>query len=83
MSLEKGGFDMTGHRPFSELTKDCSPERKAKIEAETNRLLEEITLRELREALHIQQLDVKRSQPTLFSEPSTAAPSGRFSPRSH
>jgi DNA-binding XRE family transcriptional regulator len=46
---------MTGHRPFSELTKNFSPQRKAEVEAETKRLLEEMTLRELREALHIQQ----------------------------
>jgi transcriptional regulator with XRE-family HTH domain len=46
---------MTGHRPFSELTKDFSPQRKAKIEALTNRLREEMTLQQLREALNIQQ----------------------------
>lgn len=46
---------MSGHRPFSELTKHFSPERKARIEAETSRLREEMTLQELREALHIQQ----------------------------
>src|SRR5690348_4286352 len=46
---------MTGHRPFSELTKDFSLQRKAEIEALTNQLREEMTLRELREALHIQQ----------------------------
>ena len=46
---------MSGHTPFSELTKHFSPERLAKIEAETNRLHEEMTLQELREALHIQQ----------------------------
>jgi predicted transcriptional regulator len=46
---------MTGHKPFSELTKDFSPERKAKIEALTNKLREEMTLQELREALNIQQ----------------------------
>jgi len=46
---------MSGHTPFSELTKHFSPERLAKIEAETNRLLQEMTLQELREALHIQQ----------------------------
>ena len=46
---------MSGHRPFSELTKHSSPERNARVEAETKRLLEEMTLRELREALHIQQ----------------------------
>jgi predicted transcriptional regulator len=46
---------MTGHRPFSELTKKFSPERKAKVKELTNRLREEMTLQELREALNIQQ----------------------------
>jgi predicted transcriptional regulator len=46
---------MTGHRPFSELTKNFSPQRKAEVEALTNRLREEMTLQELREALHLQQ----------------------------
>jgi hypothetical protein len=32
---------MSGHIPFSELTKHFSPERLAEIEAETNRLCEE------------------------------------------
>ena len=49
---------MSGHRPFSELTKHSSPERNARVEAEKNRLLEEMTLRELREAMHIQQEDL-------------------------
>jgi len=46
---------MSGHRPFSELTKHFSLERKARIEAETNKMREEMTLQELRESLHIQQ----------------------------
>lgn len=46
---------MSGHKPFSELTKHSSLERNARIEAETNRLREEMTLQELREALNIQQ----------------------------
>ena len=46
---------MSGHKPFSELTWHSSPERNAQVEAETNRLIEEMTFRELREALHIQQ----------------------------
>jgi hypothetical protein len=45
---------MSGHRPFSELTKHSSPERNARVEAEKKRLIEEMTLQELREALHIQ-----------------------------
>lgn len=46
---------MSGHKPFSELTKHFSPERLAKIEAETNRLREEMTLQELRKSLGIEQ----------------------------
>ena len=53
--VKEGGFYMTGHRPFSELTKDFSPQRQAAVEAETKRLLAEMTLQELREALHLQQ----------------------------
>ena len=47
---------MSGHTPFSELTKHFSSERIAEIEAETNRLREEeMTLQELRKALGIEQ----------------------------
>ncbi len=46
---------MSGHKPFSELTKHFSPERLAKIEAEANRLREEMTLQELRKSLGIEQ----------------------------
>ena len=46
---------MSGHKPFSELTKRFSPERLANIEAETNRLREEMTLQELRKSLGIEQ----------------------------
>jgi DNA-binding XRE family transcriptional regulator len=46
---------MSGHTPFSELTKHFSPERLAEIEAETNRLHEEMTLQDLRKALGIEQ----------------------------
>ncbi|MEC4811837.1 MAG: XRE family transcriptional regulator [Scytonema sp. PMC 1069.18] len=49
---------MTGHKPFSELTKDFSPERKAKIASLTNQLHEEMTLQELREALDLHQTDL-------------------------
>lgn len=49
---------MTGHKPFSELTKDFSPERKAKIASLTNQLREEMTLQELREALNLHQTDL-------------------------
>jgi len=46
---------MAGHRPFSELTKDFSPQRNARVEAETKRLLAEMALRELGGSLDIQQ----------------------------
>jgi hypothetical protein len=46
---------MSGHHPISELFDRFSPEEKQEIQAETNRLREEMTLQELREALHIQQ----------------------------
>jgi hypothetical protein len=46
---------MSGHHPVSELFDRFSPEEKLEIEAEKNRLLEEIALQEkLCEALHIQ-----------------------------
>jgi|GEM_PF-4304221 len=34
---------MTGHKPFSGLTKDFSPERKAKIASLTNQLRDKMT----------------------------------------
>ncbi len=46
---------MSGHHPISKLFDRFSPEEKQEIQAETNRLREEMTLQELREALHIQQ----------------------------
>lgn len=46
---------MSGHKPFSELTKHSSSERTARVAAETDRLRKEMTLQELREALNIQQ----------------------------
>lgn len=33
---------MAGHKPYSELTKDWSPERKARNEAASKKLIEEI-----------------------------------------
>ncbi|MEC4816553.1 MAG: hypothetical protein SAK29_25295 [Scytonema sp. PMC 1069.18] len=46
---------MTRHHKFSNLTKDFSPERKAKIANQTATLKEEIALAELRQALKISQ----------------------------
>lgn len=55
---------MSGHKPFSELTKNFSPQRKAKIEALTNKLREEMTLQELRAALDIPQLEHEKQHRT-------------------
>src|SRR5271168_4284767 len=47
---------MTGHRPFSELTKDWSPERLARSEARKAKLTAEmVSLEQLREGLGISQ----------------------------
>ncbi|WP_227788724.1 hypothetical protein [Nodularia sp. LEGE 04288] len=42
---------MTGHQKFSNLTKDLSSKRKAKIAIQTAELKEEMALAELRQAL--------------------------------
>ena len=39
---------MTGHRPFGDLTKDFTPERRARVAAKTAMLRETMTLEELR-----------------------------------
>jgi DNA-binding XRE family transcriptional regulator len=49
---------MTGHKPFSGLTRDFSPERKAKIASLANQLREEMTLQELRQALNLHQTNL-------------------------
>ncbi|TDX67514.1 helix-turn-helix protein [Methylosinus sp. sav-2] len=41
---------MTGHRPFTELTKNFSPERRARVAAKAAALREAMTLEELRKA---------------------------------
>ncbi|MDZ7957177.1 MAG: hypothetical protein RMY34_04615 [Aulosira sp. DedQUE10] len=46
---------MTGHDKFSNLTKNFSLERKAKIAAQTAKLKEQMALAELRQALKISQ----------------------------
>jgi ribosome-binding protein aMBF1 (putative translation factor) len=51
---------MTGHKPFSGLTKDFSGQRQEKITALTNQLREEMTLQELREALNLHQTDLSK-----------------------
>ena len=51
---------MGGHRPFSELTKDFTPEQRQRIEDETRRLLAEMPLHELRQARALTQRDLAR-----------------------
>jgi len=46
---------MSGHRPFSELTKDFPPERLARIAAKAAAMREEMTLEELRKTRSLSQ----------------------------
>ncbi len=46
---------MTGHRPFTDLTRSFSPERRAKVAARAAVLHEEMTLEELRTARELSQ----------------------------
>jgi transcriptional regulator with XRE-family HTH domain len=52
---------MSGHRPFSELTKDFSLERKARIAAKVRELQTEMALHELRQARERSQHDLARA----------------------
>ena len=49
---------MTGHRPFSGLTKDFTPERRARVAAKAATLREAMTLEELRKARSLSQEDM-------------------------
>ena len=49
---------MSGHRPFSELTKGFTPERKARVAARAAALREEMTLEALRKARDFSQEEV-------------------------
>ncbi|MGO9685926.1 MAG: XRE family transcriptional regulator [Beijerinckiaceae bacterium] len=49
---------MTGHRPFSELTKGFTPERRARVAAKAAALREAMTLEELRKARSLSQEDM-------------------------
>jgi hypothetical protein len=49
---------MTGHRPFSELTKSFTAERRARVAAKAAGLREAMTLEELRKARSLSQDDV-------------------------
>ena len=46
---------MSGHQPFSNLTANFSPQRKAKIAAQTQRLESKMALDELRQAFSLTQ----------------------------
>ncbi len=52
---------MTGHRPFSELTKKFSPERKARVAAKVRTLKAEMPLAELRQACERSQEELARA----------------------
>ncbi|MGP0058904.1 MAG: XRE family transcriptional regulator [Beijerinckiaceae bacterium] len=49
---------MTGHRPFSELTKNFTPERRARVAAKAAALRETMTLEELRKARSLSQEEI-------------------------
>jgi predicted transcriptional regulator len=49
---------MTGHKPFSELTKNFSPARRARVAAKAAALREAMTLEELRKTRALSQEDV-------------------------
>ena len=51
---------MTGHHPFSELTKSFSPERKARVAARAQELKAAMALHELRRARARSQEDLAR-----------------------
>jgi predicted transcriptional regulator len=52
---------MTGHRPFSELTKNFTPARRARVAAKAAELRETMTLEELRKARSLSQEEVADS----------------------
>ena len=49
---------MSGHHPFSELTKDFTPERRRRIQALKDKLLADMPLHELRRARALTQQDL-------------------------
>ncbi len=49
---------MTGHKPFSELTRDFTPARRVRVAAKAAALGEAMTLEELRKARSLSQEDV-------------------------
>lgn len=49
---------MAGHKPWSELTKNFSPERRRRIDATTSNMIAEMPLHELRRARALTQQDL-------------------------
>jgi predicted XRE-type DNA-binding protein len=52
---------MTGHRPFTELTKGFTPARRARAAAKAAALREEMTLEELRKARDLSQEEIAQA----------------------
>jgi predicted transcriptional regulator len=52
---------MTGHRPFTELTKGFTPARRARVAAKAAALREEMTLEELRKARDLSQEEIAQA----------------------
>ncbi len=52
---------MSGHKPWSELTKDFTPERRRRIDEMTNKMIAEMPLHELRRARALTQQDLAKS----------------------
>ncbi len=52
---------MTGHRPFADLTKNFTPERRARVAAKAAALREAMTLEDLRKACDLSQEEVAQT----------------------
>ena len=52
---------MAGHKPWSELTKNFSPERRRRIDEMTNKMIAEMPLHELRRARALTQQDLAQA----------------------
>ena len=52
---------MTGHRPFNELTKDLSKQRRASVEAKKRKLRARMPLYELRQAHRLTQQELAKT----------------------
>jgi transcriptional regulator with XRE-family HTH domain len=58
---ERGPDTMSGHRPFSDLTRKFSPKRKARVAARVAELKAEMALAELRQARRRSQEELARA----------------------